>query len=67
MSDFGPTAENRVETLVWRDREIRVPPLELQLEVSKRRGLNERVEKTVKIMHSTCKTLSQNDSGGGLS
>ena len=44
ISDFGPTAAVRLETVVWQDREIRVPPLDLQLEVSRRRGLTERVE-----------------------
>jgi hypothetical protein len=41
--DFGPTAARRLEVVVWRGREIRVPPLDLQLRVSERRGLTERV------------------------
>jgi hypothetical protein len=52
VSDFGPTAENHLETVVWRDREIRVPPLELQLKVSKRRGLNERVEMIKRVLEN---------------
>jgi hypothetical protein len=51
ISDFGPTAEGRLETIVWKDREIRVPPLDLQLDVSKRRGLHERVEMIERAMN----------------
>lgn len=36
ISDFGPTAASRLETVEWRGRPIRVPPLELQLEVNRR-------------------------------
>lgn len=43
-SDFGPTAQSRLETVVWEGSEIRVPPLDLQLQVSKRRGLADRVQ-----------------------
>jgi hypothetical protein len=50
VSDFGPTAESRLETVVWRGREIRVPQLDLQLEVSKRRGLNERVQMPERVL-----------------
>jgi len=50
VSDFGPTAESRLETVVWKDREIRVPPLELQLMVNKRRGLKERVEMIERVL-----------------
>ena len=42
-TDFGPVAAARLETVRWRDEEIRVPPLELQRAVSARRGLDERV------------------------
>ncbi len=44
-SDFGPTAAKRLEVVSWRGSEIRVPPLDLQLAVSQRRGLWERAEK----------------------
>jgi hypothetical protein len=44
VSDFGPIAESRLETVVWRGREICVPPLDLQLKVNRRRGLDKRVE-----------------------
>lgn len=43
-SDQGPIAAGRLEVVRWRGYEIRVPPLELQLEVSKRRGLAGRVQ-----------------------
>jgi hypothetical protein len=43
VSDFGPTAARRLETIMWHGRAIRVPPLDLQLQVNRRRGLTERV------------------------
>lgn len=43
-TDFGPVAASRLEIVKWQGQEIRVPPLELQLQVSERRGLDERVE-----------------------
>jgi hypothetical protein len=42
-SDFGLVAASRLETVMWEDWPIRVPPLELQRAVSQRRGLAERV------------------------
>ena len=42
VSDFGPTALARLETVRWRDAEIKVPPLDLQLVVNERRGRLER-------------------------
>ena len=48
VTDFGPIAAERHEVVNWCGNEIRVPPLELQLEVSKRRGLVDRVEKIAK-------------------
>jgi hypothetical protein len=44
VTDFGPTAASRLETINWRGHEILVPPLDLQLRVSERRGLIKRVE-----------------------
>jgi hypothetical protein len=44
-SDAGPTAARRLESVIWQGYEIRLPPLDLQLAVSERRGLTERVEK----------------------
>jgi len=41
--DFGPAAEERLERVVWRGRELRVPPLDLQLASARARGLDERV------------------------
>jgi hypothetical protein len=42
-SDFGPVAASRLETVRWEGWPIRVPPLDLQLAVSQRRGLIDRV------------------------
>jgi hypothetical protein len=42
-SDFGPVAGSRLETVQWRGHHVRVPPLDLQLQVSERRGLEDRV------------------------
>ena len=43
-ADFGPTALERSETVTWKGYEINVPPLDLQLAVSERRGLRERAD-----------------------
>lgn len=43
-SDFGLAAAERLETVEWRGHAIRVPPLDLQLQVSLRRGLSQRAE-----------------------
>ena len=42
-ADFGPAAAARLETVVFEDWRIRVPPLDLQRAVSQRRGLLNRV------------------------
>jgi hypothetical protein len=42
-SDFGPIAASRLETVTWEGWQLRVPPLDLQLAVSQRRGLTARV------------------------
>jgi hypothetical protein len=42
--DFGPTALARRETIQWQGYTINVPPLDLQLAVSERRGLTARAE-----------------------
>jgi hypothetical protein len=44
VNDFGPVAASRKETITWHGYEIQVPPLDLQLMVSERRGLTRRVE-----------------------
>jgi hypothetical protein len=41
-SDFGPYAAERLEQVEWQGHPLRVPPLELQLRVSERRGLDDR-------------------------
>ena len=41
-SDFGPTAWSRRERIAWCGIDVAVPPLELQLAVSRRRGMTER-------------------------
>ena len=41
-SDFGPVAAGKLEVVDWHGFKIRVPPLDLQLRVSERRGLFER-------------------------
>ncbi len=43
-SDFGPSAARRLETINWRNYQLRVPPLDLQLEVTRRRGRTQRAE-----------------------
>ena len=45
ITEYGPVAANRLETINWQGYEVLVPPLDIQLEVSKRRGLDERVKK----------------------
>ncbi|MBA4383234.1 MAG: hypothetical protein C0410_00715 [Anaerolinea sp.] len=50
VSDFGPTAAKRLEVVNWHGKDLRVPPLDLQLEVSKRRGLVERAEKISRFL-----------------
>lgn len=42
ISDFGPVAMTRLETITWHNYPIRVPPLALQMEVNLRRGRTER-------------------------
>lgn len=53
ISDFGPIAASRLEVINWHRKEIRVPPLDLQLEVNKRRGLVERVEIIMRVVNSS--------------
>jgi hypothetical protein len=52
VSDFGPTAASRLEVVNWQGEEIRVPPLDLQLQVSERRGLTGRAEKIKRMLNS---------------
>jgi hypothetical protein len=53
VSDAGPTAAGQLETVSWHGKEIRVPPLDLQLQVSARRGLAERVAMIERYMSTT--------------
>ncbi|HEX6478895.1 MAG TPA: hypothetical protein VF043_08615 [Ktedonobacteraceae bacterium] len=52
MTEYGPAAASRLETINWQGYEVLVPPLHIQLEVSKRRGLDERVRKITQSMTS---------------
>lgn len=45
VSDFGPAAASRLEVVTWRGVDIRVPPLDLQLAVSERRGMTDRADR----------------------
>jgi hypothetical protein len=45
VSDFGPAAASRLEVVTWRGVDIKVPPLDLQLAVSERRGMADRADK----------------------
>jgi len=42
-SEFGPAAAEPLERVRWRGRELRLSPLDLQLDVARRRGLDDRV------------------------
>ena len=52
VSDFGPAAASRLEVVSWHGEAIRVPPLDLQLQVSERRGLSERAGKIKRLLNS---------------
>ena len=51
VTDFGPIAGSHLEVINWHGKKMRVPPLELQLKVTERRGLTERVEKIRRFMN----------------
>ncbi len=42
--DFGPYAMKNLEKVQWLGKTVRLPPLDLQLEVNKRRGRSDRVK-----------------------
>lgn len=42
-ADFGPYAMKNLEVISWRGHSVRVPPLELQMQVNQRRGRADRV------------------------
>ena len=50
VSDFGPTAARQLEVVAWNGHLIRVPPLHLQLAVSRARGLADRVQKIEAVL-----------------
>jgi hypothetical protein len=49
-ADCGPYALAHLETVHWRDYEIKVPSLELQINVNNRRGRYKRAEKIQKFL-----------------
>ena len=51
-TDFGLVAAAALEEVAWRGHVIRVPPLALQLDVSERRGLNERAREIRALLES---------------
>jgi hypothetical protein len=42
--DCGPYAKQNLETINWNGYEIKIPPLELQINVNRRRGRMDRVK-----------------------
>ncbi len=55
--DFGPTAARQLQPVEWRGYTIPVPPLDLQLAVSIRRGMVERAEKIRKGIREESRLL----------
>jgi hypothetical protein len=54
-ADFGPHAMKNLEELNWKGHIVRIPPLELQLQVNKRRGRNDRVKSIEDyLLHGEC-------------
>jgi hypothetical protein len=51
-ADFGPVAAGRLETIAWERYQLRVPPLDLQLAVSERRGLTQRAQVIQRALES---------------
>lgn len=49
-SDSGPYAASHLETVTWEGREIAVPPMELLLNINRRRGREERVRKIIEYL-----------------
>jgi hypothetical protein len=49
-ADFGPWAQEHLETVCWRGHEIRVPPLEVQAAVNRRRGRLERAARIEEVL-----------------
>jgi hypothetical protein len=53
VTDFGPEAAARRELVSWRGYPIYVPPLDLQLAVTERRGLSARADQIRRLMTTT--------------
>ena len=50
--DFGPYAMRNLEDVNWKGHTVRVPPLELQMQVNKRRGRDDRVAAIEKYLQN---------------
>jgi hypothetical protein len=65
-SDFGPVAWSRRERISWCGLEVAVPPLDLQLAVSRRRGLTERarlIERAIGVLDHRAGSRSTTERG----
>ncbi len=51
--DCGPTAKRNLETIRWADFDIRIPPIELQLNANKRRNRVDRIKLIESYIAST--------------
>jgi hypothetical protein len=51
VSEIGPAAAARLDTVEWRGHRLRVPPLDLQVAVSRARGLDDRVAALLALEH----------------
>jgi hypothetical protein len=54
-ADCGPYAKQHLETCIWRGTAIRVPPLQLQLNVNRRRGRTKRAQLIEEFLRTTQK------------
>ena len=55
-ADFGPYAMRNLEEVDWRGQTVRVPPLELQRQVKKRRGREDRAAAIEELLNRRCRT-----------
>lgn len=51
-SDCGPFAQGNLEQIIWNGYRIKIPPLYLHLNTSKRRGRTERIKKIEEYLNS---------------
>jgi hypothetical protein len=58
ISDFGPAAKSRQETVKWHGYDLQIPPLDLQLKANEERGLTDRIDK-IKIFSKLAFTNNQ--------